>query len=300
MSLQNDLLTVETTTMESPATLNPPESISSEAEPRRKTVLITGANRGLGRALLELFAQHSDEWIVIATACNIDTIPKLPNVLALPLDLSIPVHHDHLIQLLLNHQHHQQELQQQVLTPGEVLNPSSTAIKINVVIHNAGFHPKDRDSGYLESTMYIKEFSSSSVMNCCMINAVGPMELTGKLLRHELLASQDENLTVLALSSWLGSISTKTFAGHYGYAGSKALMNMFIKGLALEFSKIAPHWTAVALNPGWMSTDMGGENADFTPHQVAIAIYDIVQDQTFIQSQNGKFLNTMDRTEHPW
>eukprot|EP00546_Thalassionema_frauenfeldii_P019739 CAMPEP_0178901300 /NCGR_PEP_ID=MMETSP0786-20121207/3944_1 /TAXON_ID=186022 /ORGANISM="Thalassionema frauenfeldii, Strain CCMP 1798" /LENGTH=148 /DNA_ID=CAMNT_0020572383 /DNA_START=440 /DNA_END=886 /DNA_ORIENTATION=- len=148
--------------------------------------------------------------------------------------------------------------------------------------------------------MYIKDFSSSSVMNCCMVNALGPMELTGKLLRHELLATPDENLTVLAISSWLGSISQKSFAGHYGYAGSKALLNMCMKGLALEFCKIAPHWTAVALNPGWMSTDMGGNTAEFNPRQVAAAIYAMVQDQAFIQSKNGKFVNVMDRTEHPW
>lgn len=45
----------------------------------------------------------------------------------------------------------------------------------------------------------------------------------------------------------------QTVPGHYGYTGSKALMNMCMKGLSLEFAKATDtNRVAIALNPGWM------------------------------------------------
>jgi len=157
-----------------------------------------------------------------------------------------------------------------------------------------------------------------------MVNALAPMELTGKLIRHGLttytttdkatITSNSSPLfIVLAVSSWLGSITTKSFAGHYGYSGSKALLNMCIKGLSLEFAR-NKNGTAVALNPGWMISDItmntnyhhnktivvktsGGE---YTTQQVATQIYTMIQDVAYIKAMNGKFVNVMDRTTHPW
>ena len=46
----------------------------------KKTVLITGGNRGLGQALVKQFASshnknHDGGWRVLATARNIDSLP---------------------------------------------------------------------------------------------------------------------------------------------------------------------------------------------------------------------------------
>ena len=104
---------------------------------------------------------------------------------------------------------------------------------------------------------------------------------------------------LIAISSWLGSIGAKTVPGHYGYTGSKALMNMMIKGMSLEFEKAEnSSRIAVTMNPGWMKTDMGGQNADITSDEVAGRILTMIDDG-FIKECNGKFLNT-DRTEHEW
>ena len=105
-----------------------------------------------------------------------------------------------------------------------------------------------------------------------VINVLHPMELTGRLF--PILAP---DAVVIAVSSWLGSIGAKTVPGHYGYTGSKTLMNMMMKGMSLEFAKAATKdgtdeskkRVAVALNPGWMKTDMGGSNADISSDEVA-------------------------------
>ncbi|KAG7351946.1 short-chain dehydrogenase/reductase SDR [Nitzschia inconspicua] len=168
-------------------------------------------------------------------------------------------------------------------------------LELDLASHES-FNPKDQKQtpGYFDSTFYCKDFSAANVNESMMINALHPMEMTGRLMP---ILTKDA--TVLAISSWLGSISSKKVPGHYGYAGSKALMNMCIKGLSLEFANDKETTrTAVTINPGWMKTDMGGSNAHITPEQVAERILKMVEDG-FIQSANGMFINT-DRTEHLW
>lgn len=248
----------------------------------KKTVLITGGNRGLGQALVKQFASshnknHDGGWRVLATARNIDSLPIDQCDERFQLDLSQQSDIDALVQKL----------------KGET---------IACIIHNAGYNPKDNKDvpGYFESTFSYRQFSAKNVAESLLINALHPMELTGKLL-----PTTTEDCHVIAISSWLGSIGAKTVPGHYGYAGSKALLNMFVKGLSLEFEKEAKaratsssNRVAVAINPGWMKTDMGGSNAETTPEEVAARIYDMVSDG-FLATQNGNFVNT-DRSIHEW
>lgn len=245
---------------------------STTSNKSNKTVLITGGNRGLGKALVETFSANG--WKVLATARRADTITlSSPSIEAFDLDLA---QNDSLLKLV----------------------SKLSGRSMDVIIHNAGFNPKDvKDKpGYFESTFYCKDFSAANVAETMLINALHPMELTGKLLTNDNLSN---DAIVIAISSWLGSIGEKQVAGHYGYTGSKALMNMCIKGLSLEFAKdTSHHRAAVALNPGWMKTDMGGSNADITPEEVSRRILEMIEDG-FFQQNNGKFLNT-DRTEHAW
>lgn len=242
-----------------------------------KTVLITGGNRGLGLSLVTTFAKAG--WQVLATARKIESLPSdFEKVKGFALDLAS---HDSVVSL-----------------SEDLLKQGAT---IDVILHNAGFNPKDQKDreGYFESTFYVSKFSAANVGESMTINALHPMELTGRLL--PILAT---DAVVIAVSSWLGSIGAKTVPGHYGYTGSKALMNMMIKGMSLEFSQKADRQetehkrVAVALNPGWMKTDMGGSNADITSDEVASRILSMIDDG-FIRECNGKFLNT-DRTEHQW
>ena len=71
---------------------------------------------------------------------------------------------------------------------------------------------------------------------------------------------------------------------------------MFTKAMALEFSD--GKRTAVALNPGWMRTDMGGARAKNTPEDVAQFILDLYETGT-LHNHNGAFLN-IDGSHHEW
>ena len=272
-------------------------SLSSSS---RKTVLITGGNRGLGAALVECFATAG--WNVLATARNIDALLPKEGVLTKGYALDL-ANHQQVVSLA------------NTLLSSSSSSSSSTSTStstfsntIDCIIHNAGYNPKDdhtRGDKYFESTFSIRAFDAAHVQESIIINALHPMELTSRLL--PILAP---DAIIIAISSWLGSITNKTIPGHYGYAGSKAFMNMCIKGLALEFAKEAAtrmdgpltcqtSRVAVAINPGWMKTDMGGgDRADISPQEVSQRILSMIEDG-FLATQNGKFLNT-DRTEHPW
>ena len=242
-----------------------------------KTVLITGGNRGLGRALVTTF--DAADWKVYATARNPDQLPlsdakgsydKGSNgIVPLTLDLANYESIDQLVKTL------------------DDFKPS-----IDLLINNAGYNPKDnKEPGFFDSTFRIEHFSGANVGISMTINALAPTQLVSRLLPR--LA---KDAVVLNISSWLGSIGNKDMGGHYGYAGSKALLNMFTKAMALEFKD--HNRSAVAVNPGWMKTDMGGDNAKHTPDETAAAILNLYENQT-LHKNSGEFINT-DGSQHPW
>ncbi|MEY3015229.1 MAG: hypothetical protein RIT45_3964 [Pseudomonadota bacterium] len=91
------------------------------------------------------------------------------------------------------------------------------------------------------------------------VNAVGPLLVTQALVPLLVNAAAPR---VLHVSSWLGSIARKRSGGNYGYAASKATLNML--GRTLAFDLLEREIMSVLMNPGWVQTDMGGTRADLT------------------------------------
>ena len=166
---------------------------TAAADTTTKTVLITGGNRGLGKALVECFAAKPD-WNVLATARNIESLLPADNNNNGTTTSNI---NDRYALDLSKHD--------QVVSLAKILIKENHTI--DLIIHNAGFNPKDQKSidGYFESTFYCNEqFSATNVAESMMINALHPMELTGKLL-----PILHKDAVVIAISSWLGSIGAK-------------------------------------------------------------------------------------------
>ena len=77
--------------------------------------------------------------------------------------------------------------------------------------------------------------------------------------------SEGNRKTIINISSGLGSIAQNQSGRFYGYRESKAALNMLSRTLAAELR--GEGFTVVAMDPGWVQTDMGGPNATLTPEQ---------------------------------
>jgi NAD(P)-dependent dehydrogenase (short-subunit alcohol dehydrogenase family) len=85
-------------------------------------------------------------------------------------------------------------------------------------------------------------------------NVLGPMRVLPQLA--DALAP---GARVAVLSSRMGSIGLRSSADGWLYRASKAALNSVLKDLSLVWAHQA---LCVALHPGWVRTDMGGQGAD--------------------------------------
>ena len=166
--------------------------------------------------------------------------------------------------------------------------------KLDLIINNAGVNPKDyTDKQKMAKAFYLKDLAAQEILEVIHINSIAPL-LVVKHFRQ--LLKQSKKPMVINISSWLGSVTKLSFGGHYGYVGSKNILNIFNKSMAYELKD--DNIISVNVNPGWVQTDMGGQKAQFTTEQSVTNLINQVLSKLSIQD-SGKFFN-YDGTEHPW
>jgi NAD(P)-dependent dehydrogenase (short-subunit alcohol dehydrogenase family) len=205
------------------------------------TVLVTGANRGLG---LEFARQYSQAgWKVIGTARNPETATELK-----ALEVNV--------------------LQLDVANAESVaaLARSLKGQPIDLLINNAGIFPR---------VSSLAEVDFDDVARTLEVNTVGPMRVTRALLPN-LRAGKSRQ--IVNITSGLGSIENNTFGQYYGYRESKAALNMFTRTLALELKDEGI--TCIVMSPGWVRTDMGGPNANLSPNESITGMRKVIEDLT--------------------
>ena len=102
------------------------------------------------------------------------------------------------------------------------------------------------------------------------------------------------NPRIVTISSQMGALSRESM-GMYAYRSSKAAVNKVMQVLALELKPKGI--TVCPVHPGWVKTDMGGQEADITAEESASGIVGLVQSMTLEQS--GTFF-TWEGNEHGW
>lgn len=165
---------------------------------------------------------------------------------------------------------------------------------VDLIVNNAGVNPKDfKDKARMAKAFYLNELDATQMFEVLHVNSIAPL-LMVKHFRS--LLNNSEHPLVINISSWLGSVSNLSFGGHYGYVGSKNLLNVLNKSMALEIKNDGI--ISVNVNPGWVQTDMGGQKAQFTPAQAVHQLITNVVEKVNI-NDTGKFLN-YDGQEHAW
>ena len=139
------------------------------------------------------------------------------------------------------------------------------------------------------STVPIGEVTSDAFTEMMLVNVLAPLRIAD---RYADLVAADG--TIAVMSSSLGSIALNDNAGWEAYRTSKAALDMGLRSIA---ARRRDKRTWLAVDPGWVRTDMGGPNATLTIDQSIPSLADMLE--TRRRSGGVAFVNYKN-DEHPW
>ncbi len=192
------------------------------------TVLITGANRGIGLEYARQF--EAKGYTVIGTARNPGEATELAalGVRVEALDVTDAASVAALAQRL-------------------------DGVPIDVLVNNAGV--ADRSEPGIETT------DLAMFERTLAVNTLGPLRVTQALLPN---LRAGERKHIVNMSSRLGSIALNN--GKYpAYRASKAALNQVSRNLSVDLGKQG--FVVVVVHPGWVRTEMGGAEAPLLPDE---------------------------------
>ncbi len=216
------------------------------------TILITGANRGIGLQLARLYA--ADGWKVVATARDVAAAGALAD---LPGDITV------------------EPLEVTDHAAVKALAAKYKGQPIDVLWNNAGVIGRN--------SAVLGQIDADELRDTLMINTYAPI-LIAEAFRDNVIASSQKKMAFT--SSRLGSIELNG-GGRYAYGPSKAGLNMACKALSGDLR--GQGVIVLPLHPGHVATDMGGASAPVRPDESAEGMKRIVDRATIADS--GKFVD---------
>ncbi|MBD3375719.1 SDR family NAD(P)-dependent oxidoreductase [candidate division KSB1 bacterium] len=231
-----------------------------------QTILITGANRGLGLEFVQqLLKQETRLFACCREPEKADTLSKLSK--------STP---DRLELVTCDVASKESIIQ-------AVREVKSKTNQIDLLINNAGILINDETLDSLQAETLVQNF---------WVHAIGPTLLIRECLP---LLKASPKAKILNLSSQLGSLNNKMSGGNYSYSSSKAALNMLTRCMAIDLRHEGV--IAVVVHPGWVKTSMGGPHAAITPTESVTGMLKLVQGLN--EADTGKFF-TWTGERHPW
>ncbi len=222
------------------------------------TILITGANRGIG---LEFVKQYSNAgWRVHACYRTLENSKMLKQLASTP--------HSNIAM-------HQLDLTDfgRIDALAEMLSGET----IDVLINNAGVFPDKGSKGFMDTDY-------EAWRHAHLVNTMAPLKMTEAFFRH--IANGAEKKVVF-ITSKVASITGNSVGGHYLHRSSKVGLNMIAKNLSID---LAPQGVSIAiLDPGWVRSDMGGEAAPVTPERSVAGMRKIISKLNV--AGTGKFVS---------
>jgi len=216
---------------------------------------ISGANKGIGHGLATLLAARGDD--VTASVRSEEARARLHEDVA---------RHRARFSILLFDQRDEAAIR---AAARELIEP------LDVLVCNAGAYGPQR-----QSTL---DMDFSGALDLFDVNALGPLRLVQAFLPALLRA---DNPRIALMSSGLGSMASEG-ATNIAYRAAKAALNKIAQGLAHDLKR--ERVTVVALNPGWVRTDMGGKNADLTIEESAVGLIETIDALTI--DDTGRFID---------
>ncbi|MCL1126475.1 SDR family oxidoreductase [Shewanella surugensis] len=220
-----------------------------------KTVVITGANRGIGLAMVALYAHQDCQVIALCRQSS----PKLEAL------------SDHNIDIVEG---------VDVATESGILTMLSAikTRKVDILINNAGIL---RDEN-------LQNLNLQTIADQFQVNAVAPLRVC-----QALLSNLSSGSKIALITSRMGSIADNGSGGRYGYRMSKAALNAAGVSLAKDLAK--DNIAVGIYHPGYVQTDMVNHNGDISSDVAATRIVNLIEELTMEDSgvfrhSNGEVL----------
>jgi NAD(P)-dependent dehydrogenase (short-subunit alcohol dehydrogenase family) len=217
-----------------------------------ETIVITGANKGIGLATAREFARGGDKVYALcrtpAAASDLHTLADETGRVA---------------------------IQQVDVTDPESIRRVAAAIgdvTIDVLINNAGILGGPQTFGDMDFDAWHR------VIDTMMI---GPFRMAQAFVDK---LGRSSRARIVTISSELGA-SNWPYGGLYAYASAKGGVNRVMQMMAIDLRD--RNIIAIPLHPGYVKTDLAGPNADITPEESGAGVYRVTKSLTM--ADTGKF-----------
>ncbi|OQW73760.1 MAG: short-chain dehydrogenase [Proteobacteria bacterium ST_bin11] len=230
-----------------------------------QSVLITGANRGLG---LEFCRQYAAEGYEVIAACR------------------NPEQAEPLAALAKQYPHLQIEtLDVADFSQIDALAAKLSERKIDILLNNAGVYGDKPGEGF-------GQLDYQTWANVLAVNVMAPLKLAEAFLPQ---VQRSDKRLIVALSSLMGSMTDNTSGGSILYRSSKAGLNAALKSLSIDLRSAAVG--VLILHPGWVRTDMGGPNGLIDVKESVAGMRQVIDN--FSLADTGRFIK-YDGSALPW
>lgn len=195
------------------------------------TVLVTGANRGIGLQITRQLAERGERVIAVCRKVS-DQLRDLAGA------------------------NERVDIRDGVdVSSGEAiagLAEGLSGVTLDIVVNNAGILSRET----------LEDFDVDRMRRQFEVNTLGPLRLV-----HALLGNLSQGSKIAMVTSRMGSIGDNTSGRSYGYRMSKVALNMGAVSLArdLEGRGVA----VTVLHPGYVRTGMTGGNGNVEPSESA-------------------------------
>ena len=187
------------------------------------TVLVTGANRGLGYEFVKQYSENKFD--VFACCRNVNEAKKLKELAEISENIKI-------YELDVGNVKTIQNLSKQLQNE-----------KIDVLINNAGIY-RSSTIGNINYEEWIESFK---------VNTIAPYQIVENFLEQIINSDLKK---IVSITSKMGSIDDNTSGGSYIYRSSKTALNSMMRSLTHDLKNQGV--ATLTLHPGWVRTDMGG------------------------------------------
>lgn len=216
----------------------------------KKIILITGANRGIGKEIARQMTELN--WQVIVAARNLKAAQEVCEQIG---------HEAFALHLDVNKEDTVRAAEETVIQKFG---------RIDVLVNNAA----------IMGNSAMRSFDLPEIENAMSTNFIGPIRTSKYFLP---LLKKSEDARIINLSSGMGELNSLRSDGYGAYRLSKTSLNAFTILLAAELESTVK---VFAMCPGWVQTDMGGKGA---PRPVAKGAETAIWLATDNRAATGKF-----------